>query len=380
MRCPRCGNTDKSYFYLGSKGYYCRKCIKFKRILLNEELYPKEYPIKEESFHYDLKYALTPKQKIISDECASLIDQSDVILHCVCGSGKTEIVLKTISEYLKKKKKVCYAISRREVVIDLYGRFKAIFDKAKVVMVCEGHTSDLYGDLIVCTTHQLYRYPKTFDLLILDEVDAFPFKGDEVLNNIALNAAKGHIIYSTATVDEKIMGFISQRESRTLSLYQRPHLKPLIEPKIIMIPKLIGYWWLLYHLNNSHGQYIIFCETKKQCLYTYYLLRLFFKTTYVYSDLKERDENIKAFKDKKYRLIVATTVLERGITIKDVNVILVINNHYVFDKASIIQMTGRVGRNYYNPFGKAYIITNKISKEIKAACAEISYANKMSLL
>ena len=101
MRCPRCGNTDKSYFYLGSKGYYCRKCIKFKRILLNEELYPKEYPIKEESFHYDLKYALTPKQKIISDECASLIDQSDVILHCVCGSGKTEIVLKTISEYLK---------------------------------------------------------------------------------------------------------------------------------------------------------------------------------------------------------------------------------------------------------------------------------------
>ena len=46
MECKRCGNKDKNYFYLGSRGYYCRKCIKFKRILLEEELYPLEYELR----------------------------------------------------------------------------------------------------------------------------------------------------------------------------------------------------------------------------------------------------------------------------------------------------------------------------------------------
>ena len=38
-------------------------------------------------------------------------------------------------------------------------------------MVCGGHTEVTDGDLIICTTHQLYRYYRAFDLLILDEPD-----------------------------------------------------------------------------------------------------------------------------------------------------------------------------------------------------------------
>jgi len=47
MRCVRCNNEDLSLFYLGSKGYYCRKCIGFKRQLLTDELDTYEYPIAE---------------------------------------------------------------------------------------------------------------------------------------------------------------------------------------------------------------------------------------------------------------------------------------------------------------------------------------------
>ena len=34
--CPRCSNEDQSLFYQGLKGWYCRACIKFSRMLISE--------------------------------------------------------------------------------------------------------------------------------------------------------------------------------------------------------------------------------------------------------------------------------------------------------------------------------------------------------
>lgn len=380
MKCPRCNNTDISYFYLGSKGYYCRKCIGFRRILIEEELIPLQYSISDKADHFRLGYHLTEKQNTAAAACKKAIIDTDVVLHCVCGAGKTEITIASIADCLKRQLKVGYAVARREVVLELSGRFRKIFPSAAVVTVCAGHNDPLTGDLIVCTTHQLYRYPKTFDLLILDEVDAFPFKGNEVLSNIALNACKGHIIYSTATIDETTKKLISQRPYVTVSLWERPHHKPLIVPKIIWLPYLFGIIWLIAHLNNNRGQYIIFTETKRECLMIYRLIRIFFKTTYVYSDLNERNENITAFRKRRFKVIVATSVLERGITIKGVNVILMFKNGRIFDRSSIIQMVGRVGRSMQKTDGQAYIVTSFINKAMIEAIMEIRYANKMSLL
>ena len=38
MRCPRCLNEDPAYFYKGVHGYYCRKCISFSRICIEDTL------------------------------------------------------------------------------------------------------------------------------------------------------------------------------------------------------------------------------------------------------------------------------------------------------------------------------------------------------
>ncbi|MFI3284838.1 MAG: DEAD/DEAH box helicase family protein, partial [Erysipelotrichaceae bacterium] len=224
MKCPRCNNEDEEYFYHGSKGWYCRKCIRFKRILLSEELTP--YPLDEvtEEVSPYLSYELTDFQKEISKQLCASVFKEDVLLHCVCGAGKTEIVLEAISAALNRGCKVAYAISRRQVVLELSERFKIIFPNLKVIAVCQGFTNELSGDLIVCTTHQLYRYPETFDLLIIDEPDAFPFKGDETLWNIAHTSCKGHVIYSTATLDQQ-MNKVKEK-GRYLCLNRRPHLYP----------------------------------------------------------------------------------------------------------------------------------------------------------
>ena len=169
MQCPRCLNRDKEYFYLGSRGWYCRKCISFKRSLVLEDYTsPPLQAIQEGSEEYVLTYPLTKEQEKIARACAKQIAYSDVLLHCICGAGKTELVIYAIAQMLAQKKKVCFAIPRRQVVLELTKRLATYFPHARVVGVCQGYTSILDGDLIICTTHQLYRYYQAFDLLILD--------------------------------------------------------------------------------------------------------------------------------------------------------------------------------------------------------------------
>jgi len=382
MECKRCGNNDPEYFYKGHKGYYCRRCVTFKRQLLLDDLKPNDYDTElKGDFSFD--YELTPFQKEASRKTKEILNNKDVLLHCVCGAGKTEIVVESISHYIKQGLKVCYAISRREVVIELGKRFKEIFKDSLVTEVYGGNHNNLYGDLIVCTTHQLFRYQKTFDLLILDEVDAFPLSGNDTLMNICLNASKGRIIFSTATINPFLNKYLKKRDYEEVSLLIRPSLKPLIEPKVFKGPFIINLFYLARVIHSMTNQCIIFVSKKKEAYYLNLLFKYFYDTTYVYSDYEYRNRVIKDFKDKKFQFLFSTTVLERGITIKDVDVIIFKSNNSIFDKSSIIQMTGRVGRNIHNPSGNAYIITNTIDSEIKEAIKEIKEANnyyKMSIL
>lgn len=321
MKCPRCLNTDPNYFYKGSKGYYCRKCVKFKRILLQEELEAKEYDINKNAYDYSFSYELTPFQKKASNEVLENLNKGlDVLLHCVCGAGKTELVVQSISTYLEKGLKVCYAIARKEVVLELGKRFATIFKNAEITTLYGGHTSKVTGDLIVCTTHQLFRYYKTFDLLIIDEVDAFPLSGNTTLMNISINACKGNIIYSTATINGFLKDYLKLKDYKEVNLSLRPNLKPLTIPKVIYNFNLINYLSLYFLLKKFNGQCIVFVSSKSLAIKLYNIYKHLLSTTYVYSDLKERDANILKFKEKKYRYIISTTVLERGITIKDVNI------------------------------------------------------------
>lgn len=374
MECVRCGNKDPSFFYKGSKGYYCRKCINFARTLLEEDLEPLDYEIGQNVQDYEFKYDLTIDQKRASRQCLQGLKNGDVLLYCVCGAGKTEISVESISYYLARGLKVCYAIARKEVVIELTARFSKIFNDAKVVGVYGGHHDVLAGDLIICTTHQLYRYYKTFDLLILDEVDAFPLKGNETLMNISLNSARGRIIFSTATVDNELKNILEKRKYTEVKLYVRPSHKPLIIPKVIYLFKYLNIIYLAYILKNMKNQCIIFVPNKKLCKSLYYIFSKIYSCTYVYSDLDSRRENINDFKNKKYKYIFATTVLERGITIRDVNVVILLFDK-TFDEANIIQMLGRVGRNYKNPYGEAYILSNQFNPIIKSTLNYLKEAN-----
>lgn len=288
MKCKRCLNEDPEWFYLGSKGWYCRKCISFGRILIEEDLEAEHaLEIQDSAEEYTLKYPLTKQQVKIAAEVIKNIKTKDVLVKAVCGAGKTEIVVPVISEYLSKKKKVCFTIPRRQVVLEVAERLQSYFKNAKVVAVCGGHTQVLDGDLIICTAHQLYRYYQRFDLLILDESDAFPYHGNELLHSIALTSCRGNIVYLTATPDNELINRCEEGSLICLELNVRPHGKPMPVPKSFVLPELICIFVMLYWLkcHDNHPR-IVFVSTIKKAVWIGKLICLFMPAYVCTSKLK----------------------------------------------------------------------------------------------
>ena len=378
MKCPRCGNEDPKWFYLGSKGWYCRKCVKFRALQLNndfEESYP-EPPVVDAE--YVLRFKLTVYQKEISDQILNLIKHhTSLLVNAVCGAGKTELVYATIKYCLEQRKRVGFAISRRQVVLQLAQRLKVDFPGLKVIPVCQDYTKDVWGDLIICTAHQLYRYQHYFDLLILDEPDAFPFKGNEVLRNIANNSCKGNIIYLSATPDEWIMDLVIKGKISEVDLPRRPSNKPLALPQVIYSFSSILIIKLILILKKQRRQTLVYFPTIKM-LNQYTRLFKRFKVRRISSKSNDKEEILAGFLRKEFQFLFCTTILERGITFPGIDVIVFMAQHQVYTSSVLVQIMGRVGRDVKDSGGKGVFMCLKKTTAIEQCCQLIDHANKLA--
>ena len=366
MRCLRCGNDDPKYFYLDKDIYYCRKCIQFGRVNLNEKIIPKTYQCKKHRVHPKLEFELTQAQKEVSNEILkNAINGIDSLVYACCGAGKTEITFETITYFLNHGYKVGFAISRRQVVLEISKRFKKAYPNLKIIPVCQGYTNIDDGDLIICTMHQLYRYHQTFDLLIMDEVDAFPYKNNEVLESIAMNACKGVRIYLTATPSEKMLESVKNKQLKMVELFVRPHGHPQIVPKIIKCPLIIQIIHMFYMIIKYKGQWLIFVPTIEFANKCSILFSKFIKCTSFTSKTTNKEEILSLFINKQLSLIFTSTILERGVTFSNINIGVLQSNHFVFDEASLIQIVGRVGRDPKYPTGHCILYCDNRNKAIQ---------------
>ena len=370
-QCPRCHNTNEYGFFKLDNRELCRFCLSYAQ-RIEDHTSKREISLNEDDF--GLSFDLTINQKKVSDQIANTIKSSSVLVEAVCGAGKTELVIQSVGNALMENKKVGWAIPRRQVVLQLKDRLQKIFPTLKVIAVCQGHTSVVEGDLIICTTHQLYRYEKSFDLLILDEPDAFPYKGDAMLEAFVNNSVKGNIIYLTATPSKEQKKLIKQKEIEHITLFQRPFNNRLPVPKKIISLNIVLYIWLIKYLKTSEHQTMIFVPTIKKALLISKLLNLVCVT----SKTKNKEELIQSFINKRIKHLVCTTVLERGVTFSNIHVVVLHANHVVFDESSLIQISGRVGRDKDYPTGLCYFLMNEQSKEVDKCIKEIEKANKFA--
>ncbi|WP_162141220.1 helicase-related protein [Solobacterium moorei] len=328
-----------------------------------------------------MQYPLTKFQEAVSKECQMNIRTQDVLLECVCGAGKTEMVLASIADALNENRKVCFAIARRQVVLELSERLKTYFKKAKIIAVCGGHTDEIDGDLIVCTTHQLYRYQGQFSLLILDEPDAFPYRGDEVLHGIAQHACIGHVIYLTATPDNYLLNRVQEGTMRHIVLNKRPHGHDLPVPRLFIYPSIVLFWVLLRWINkHTCNPRIIFVPTIKTASILGKILSIFMKCYVCTSESEDRDRIIYEFKKESNGIMIATTVLERGVTIPKADICVWHANHSVFDEAGLIQMAGRAGRSFTSPEGDVLFLCSEKTELVQLCKEKIEQANHVCIV
>ena len=373
--CPVCGNIDIHSIGMLNGKPYCRRCISFK----GEEA--KNYYSASKEATIFIGYDLSEEQKELSNRLIQNYHNNiDSLVYAVTGSGKTEICLGLMQDCLNKRLKVGFAVPRQSICYELSTRFRNIFRNNTVISVFGGHHKKLEADIICLTTHQLFRYNHYFDLLIMDEIDAFPYKGNKVLESMFKRSVKGHHVLLTATPSKELLEQYQKSGKDLLKLFIRFHRHPLPVPKeeygnvfkinYILIKYLKGFL-------KENKQVFIFVPTIDQSLKIACFLRLFFpKGTYINSKRDNNEEIIEQFRYKNYQYLVTTAVLERGITMKDLQVIIFNADHAIYDDHSLVQIAGRAGRKKDAPEGEVIFIARKETEHIKRAIQDINAANK----
>ena len=236
MKCPRCKNTDNTYFFKVGNEVYCRKCIQFSRINVSEDMKVTKLSYPPLNTKYALDFELSSKQKELSLKLVeNYKNHKNSYVSVVCGGGKTELVFDVILYALSIGHRVCFCVPRKELVKELYERIQDSFSDVDIGLLYGGVQKNTSAQFIICTMHQLYRFENPgFDLMIADEVDAFPFYGNEVLNAIFDNCVKGSFIKMSATFKEEDI-----KDGEVLVMNRRYHGHDLPVPKSIHFPSII---------------------------------------------------------------------------------------------------------------------------------------------
>ena len=373
--CPRCGNQDPKYVgYLNGKPY-CRLCIFMKGKEADKNHYAHGAVVLK------LGYSLSKDQEKLSKQIvANYKNKIDTLVNAVCGAGKTELIYAVMAYCLSLGKSVAFAVPRRDVVIELSQRIHMVFPNNSIVSVYGGHTEKLNADIVVLTTHQLYRYEKYFDLIILDEIDAFPFKDNKLLRSMFFRAIKGNIVMMSATPSKDVIEFFSKKNKAILELNTRFHKHPLPVPKVVNRIGVFKLPFLIMKMKeyiNQNKKVFVFAPTIAKCEFLFRIIKIFVKNgTFVHSKCKDRSKKINSFKKGELDYLVTTAVLERGVTFKDLQVIIYDADNELYNSQTLIQIAGRVGRKIDAPEGEVIFLVNKTTSEINEAISTIKSKNR----
>ena len=163
-------------------------------------------------------------------------------------------------------------------------------------------------------------------MLIIDEVDAFPFVDNKMLYYAVDHCLKsdGVKVFLTATSTDQLDKQVKQGKLKKLHLARRFHANPLVVPKPI---------WLNLSLERLQ-------------------------------------------RDKLPHSFLQQIRIQRGVTFPCVDVFVMMSNHYLFTKSSLVQIAGRVGRSADRPDGKLLFFHNGMNRAMKKAIMEIKTMNK----
>lgn len=422
LRCLRCGSGEPQMrrtacASCGRECAYCSSCIQMGRSreceLLIEGLRSKEALISARQLHSIeerlSKWKLSPAQTEATAKALQFVESPSkemkpnpylhnstrsFLLWAVTGAGKTEMIFPLIESILLRGGKALIATPRRDVVIELDPRIRKAFPTASIVTLYGGSEQRWErGDITLATTHQLLRFQMSFDLVIVDELDAFPYVNDETLHYAANKSCAPDAVRLLLSATPPLA---MQRDARRGALPHaripvRYHRHPLPVPKLLRmatVAKLLQSRRLPVALVTEMrrsvvrgAQLFVFVQRITQAEPMAAMLRSRLQLAEVAATSSQDDERsnkVKQFREGKIRVLVTTTILERGVTIPRSDVYILDADGRLFDEASLVQMAGRAGRSADDPAGRVYFCSREHSRSQARAVSHIKAMNRMA--
>jgi len=399
--CPICGETCP----------YCEACLGMGRVrfcsLVVQGVEMPRMAIRSGDSHNGMreddtaaslvsKWRLSEPQAEATREALKYLERGmggTFLFWAVTGAGKTEMMFPLVDRTLRAGGRAVVATPRKDVVLELEPRFRNAFPEARVVALYGG-SRDRWnvGDITLATTHQLFRFREAFDLVVLDEVDAFPFHGDPMLAYAAEGAcvSNGMFVLLSATPPAALRRAARRGMLPHAKVCVRFHRRPLPVPRRMSVPPMRRWAerGLPAKLRNALAASLergaqIFVFVPRIDLVTGVVRQL----TDAFPDVsvggtsskdEMRAEKVVSFRERELRVIVTTTILERGVTVPKTDVFILDADSALFDGAALVQMAGRAGRKAEDPQGNVYFFSAEWTKSQREAIRDIQEMNGLA--
>ena len=291
------------------------------------------------------------------------------------------------------------ATPRRDVVLELAPRLARAFGEDRL-SVRYGGSPDRkrIAPLTLATTHQLLRFQEAFHLVLIDELDAFPFHGDPMLQFAAGKARRpdGVTVLLTATPPRELQREVRMGRLPCARVPVRYHGFPLPEPRRLRLPELSRMLRtgrlpprLVRALRRSvaaGSSLFVFVPYVRQAEVFAELLRRYASMLGLeagqIAGTSSRDagrgRKVQSFRNREVRLLVATTILERGVTVPRSDVFILDADNAMFDETALVQMAGRAGRSAEAPDGRVFFAGRHMTAAQRRAIRHIRSMNRLA--
>ncbi|QLK85525.1 DEAD/DEAH box helicase family protein [Staphylococcus sp. 17KM0847] len=388
--CKQCGTREKEDFYTyialntSIPITYCRRCIQMGRMSTVDKIWITQSKQSCSKGYYSIPFKLSEQQCYASERILEAVrDYRSLLLHAVTGAGKTEMIFAAIAYARQRGDNVAVVSPRVDVVIEVSKRLRDAF-KDEMIDVLHQQSQQRYnGHFVVATVHQLYRFKKHFDVLFVDEVDAFPLSMDPSLMHILHYASKAQksAVYMTATPPHTLKRqFCSES---IITLPARFHRHPLVVPtfKYFKVRYHRIQFYLLHQIRQQQAMgrttLLFFSNIRQMCQFYKVYQSVVSNICFVYSEDPERLLKVEALRKGEYSVVLTTTILERGFTMAFLDVWVM--EAHCHSSSTLIQIAGRVGRKVSCPTGIVHFFHEGRTWSMYQARANIKFMNKCAL-
>lgn len=343
----------------------------------------------QKQFEEEFPYEETPDQLLAIEDIKKDMESPKPMDRLLCGDvgyGKTEVAIRAAFKAVMDGKQVAFLVpttilaqqhynnfkqrfSDFPITVDVISRFRTLSEqKATIKSIKEGNVDILIG------THRILQKDikfKDLGLLIIDEEQRFGVKHKEKMKNLKKNV---DVLTLSATPIPRTL-HMSLVGVRDISVIETPPEERYpVQTYVVEYNDQLIRDAILREISRGGQIYFVYNRVESIHEMASYISKLVpeGRVQIAHGQMKEKElENVVLdFTENKFDILIATTIIETGMDIKNVNTMII----YDADKmglSQLYQLRGRVGRTNrmaycYLTYKRDKILTEVAEKRLKA--------------